>query len=67
MVIVGGLQQPFSSIRELVAYAKANPGKLSIGNSEAATMLTGELFKLMTGTDLQQVPYKGGEIGRAHV
>ena len=60
MVIVGGLQQPFSNIKELVAYAKANPGKLSIGNSEAATMLTGELFKLMTGTDLQQVPYKGG-------
>ncbi len=60
MVLVSGLQQPFANIRELVAYAKANPGKLSIGNSEAATMLTGELFKLMTGTELQQVPYKGG-------
>ena len=60
MVLVSGLQQPFTNIKELIAYAKANPGKLSIGNSEAATMLTGELFKVMTGTDLQQVPYKGG-------
>jgi tripartite-type tricarboxylate transporter receptor subunit TctC len=60
MVLVAGLQQPFASVRELIAYAKANPGKLTIGNSESATMLTGELFKLMTGVDLQQVPYKGG-------
>ena len=60
MVVVAGLQQPFTSIKELVAYAKANPGKLTIGNSEAATMLTGELLKLMAGIELQQVPYKGG-------
>jgi tripartite-type tricarboxylate transporter receptor subunit TctC len=60
MVLVSGLQQPFSSLRELIVYAKANPGKLTIGNSEAATMLTGELLKLMAGIDLQQVPYKGG-------
>jgi len=60
MVVVGGLQQPFTSIKELIAYAKANPGKLTIGNSEAATMLTGELLKLMAGIELQQVPYKGG-------
>jgi tripartite-type tricarboxylate transporter receptor subunit TctC len=60
MVVVAGLQQPFASIKELIAYAKANPGKLTIGNSEAATMLTGELLKLMAGIELQQVPYKGG-------
>lgn len=60
MVLVAGLQQPFTNIRELIVYAKANPGKLTIGNSEAATMLTGELLKLMAGIDLQQVPYKGG-------
>jgi tripartite-type tricarboxylate transporter receptor subunit TctC len=60
MVLVSGLNQPFSSIQELIAYAKANPGKVSIGNSEAATMLTGELFKMMAGVDLQQVAYKGG-------
>ena len=60
MVLVSGLQQPFASVKELIAYAKANPGKVAIGNSEAATMLTGELLKLMAGIDLQQVPYKGG-------
>ena len=60
MVLVSGLNQPFSNIKELIAYAKANPGKASIGNSEAATMLTGELFKMMAGVDLQQVAYKGG-------
>jgi len=60
MVLVSGLNQPFSNIKELIAYAKANPGKVAIGNSEAATMLTGELFKMMAGVDLQQVPYKGG-------
>lgn len=60
MVLVAGLQQPFASVRELITYAKANPGKVAIGNSEAATMLTGELLKLMAGIDLQQVPYKGG-------
>jgi tripartite-type tricarboxylate transporter receptor subunit TctC len=60
MVLVAGLQQPFTSIKELIVYAKANPAKLTIGNSEAATMLTGELLKLMAGIDLQQVPYKGG-------
>ena len=60
MVLVAGLQQPFASVKELIAYAKANPGRVAIGNSEAATMLTGELLKLMAGIDLQQVPYKGG-------
>ena len=60
MVLVAGLQQPFASVKELIAYAKANPGKVAIGNYEAATMLTGELLKLMAGIDLQQVPYKGG-------
>ena len=51
---------PIQNIADLIAYAKANPGKASIGNSEAATMLTGELFKMMAGVDLQQVAYKGG-------
>ena len=60
MVFVSGLQQPFSNMKELIAYAKANPGKVAIGNSEAATMLTGETLKMMAGIDLQQVPYKGG-------
>jgi tripartite-type tricarboxylate transporter receptor subunit TctC len=60
MVIVSGLQQPFSDIKGLIAYARANPGKLSVGNSEAVTMLTGELFKSMAKVEMTPVAYKGG-------
>jgi tripartite-type tricarboxylate transporter receptor subunit TctC len=52
---------PVKSIPELIAYAKANPGKLNmasggIGNS---THLAGELFKMMTGINMFHVPYRG--------
>ena len=53
---------PAQSINELVAYAKANPGKLSYGHAGVGTIqhLTGELFKSLTGTsDIVQVPYRG--------
>ena len=60
MVIVSGLQQPFTDIKSLINYARANPGRLSIGNSEAVTMLTGELFKSMARVDMTPVAYKGG-------
>ena len=53
---------PASSIQELVAYAKANPGKLSYGHSGAggSQHLTGELLKKMAGIDMVGIPYKGG-------
>jgi tripartite-type tricarboxylate transporter receptor subunit TctC len=49
------------SIRELIAYARANPGKLSFGSSGtgAASHLSAELFKSMAKVDLLHVPYKG--------
>jgi tripartite-type tricarboxylate transporter receptor subunit TctC len=53
---------PVQSLKELVAYAKANPGKLSYGHSGAGSIqhLAGELFKSLTGTpDIVQVPYRG--------
>jgi len=52
---------PVKNGRELVAYAKANPGKLSFGSSGngAAAHLTTELFKSMTGVDMVHIPYKG--------
>ena len=53
-----------SSIRELIAYAKANPGKLSYGASGLATpMLSAELFKSIAGINLLFVPYKGDAPG----
>jgi tripartite-type tricarboxylate transporter receptor subunit TctC len=49
------------SLEELVAKLKANPGKYNFGSSGAgsSTHLTGELFKLMTATDINHIPYKG--------
>jgi tripartite-type tricarboxylate transporter receptor subunit TctC len=52
---------PASSVAELIAYAKANPGKLSFGSSGVGTSvhLSGELFKKLTGVDMVHVPYRG--------
>ena len=60
-VIVVNPRVPASNVRELIAYAKAHPGKLSFGSSGtgAASHLAGELFKSMAGVDMLHVPYKG--------
>jgi tripartite-type tricarboxylate transporter receptor subunit TctC len=53
---------PVQSLRELIAHAKANPGKLSYGHSGAGSIqhLAGELFKSLAGTpDIVHVPYRG--------
>jgi tripartite-type tricarboxylate transporter receptor subunit TctC len=49
------------SLKDLIAYAKANPGKLNYGSAGNGTThhLAGELFKTMTGVDLTHIPYKG--------
>ena len=60
-VVVLNAGVPIGSVRELIAYAKANPGKLRFGSSGigAASHLSGELFKAMAHVDMQHVPYKG--------
>lgn len=52
---------PVKSIRELIAYAKANPGKLNFGSSGTGSLqhFAGEMFNHMTGAKLVHVPYKG--------
>jgi tripartite-type tricarboxylate transporter receptor subunit TctC len=52
---------PVRTIAELIAYMKANPGKVSYASSgnASALHLAGESFKLMTGTDMVHVPYRG--------
>jgi tripartite-type tricarboxylate transporter receptor subunit TctC len=52
----------FHSVQELIAYAKANPGKLLNASSSNGSPghVGGELFKFMTGTSIVHVPYKGG-------
>jgi tripartite-type tricarboxylate transporter receptor subunit TctC len=55
------LDLPAASVAELIAYAKANPGKLNFGSQGVGTTphLTGELFARVTGTELTHVPYRG--------
>src|SRR5678815_4449895 len=52
---------PVANVKELIALARKNPGQLSYGSSGngGGTHLAGELFKMMTATNLQHVPYKG--------
>jgi tripartite-type tricarboxylate transporter receptor subunit TctC len=50
---------PANSVPELVAYAKANPGKLNYSSGSTAFQVATEMFKQMTGTDLRHIPYKG--------
>lgn len=52
---------PVNTLQELIAYAKANPGKVNFGSAGSGTShhLAGELFKQQAGVDAQHVPYKG--------
>jgi len=52
---------PAQSIKEFIAYAKANPGKLNFASTGPASLahLAGELFAMKTGTQLVHIPYKG--------
>ena len=52
---------PVQSVAELISYMKANPNKLSFGSPGigSSVHVSGELFKSMTGTTMQHVPYKG--------
>lgn len=59
-VIVVTPSVPAQNLREFVAYAKANPGKLRFGSSEPSSRLAGEQFKQLAGINLEHVPYKGG-------
>jgi tripartite-type tricarboxylate transporter receptor subunit TctC len=61
-VVVVNPSVPVQSIPELIAYAKANPGKLNMASSGNGSTIhmSGELFKMLTGTDMVHVPYRGG-------
>jgi tripartite-type tricarboxylate transporter receptor subunit TctC len=61
-VVVVHPSVPAATLPELIAYAKANPGKINYGSAGAGTPqnITCELFKMMSGVNLVHVPYKGG-------
>ena len=60
-VVTASIKTNFTSIHELISFARANPGKLTYGSSGtgAASHLSAELFKSMAKIDLLHVPYKG--------
>jgi tripartite-type tricarboxylate transporter receptor subunit TctC len=61
-VMVVNPSVPAKSVPEFIAYAKANPGKLTMasGGIGSGTHLPGELFKMMAGVNMVHVPYRGG-------
>ena len=60
-VLTARANLPANNLRELIAYAKANPGKLNYASSGNGSIqhIAGELFKQMTGTFITHIPYKG--------
>ena len=61
-VVVVNPSLPIKTIPELIAYAKANPGKLNMASSGNGSTIhmSGELFKMLTGINMVHVPYRGG-------
>jgi tripartite-type tricarboxylate transporter receptor subunit TctC len=61
-VVVVNPQVPVKTVPELIAYAKANPGKLNMASSGNGSTIhmSGELFKMLTGINMVHVPYRGG-------
>jgi len=61
-VIVVNPSLPTRTVPELIAYAKANPGRINMASAGNGTTshLAGELFKMMTGVNMVHVPYRGG-------
>jgi tripartite-type tricarboxylate transporter receptor subunit TctC len=62
LVMVANPSLPAQTVAEFIAYAKANPGKISVGSfgTGSTSHVAGELFKMMTGTNMIHVPYRGG-------
>jgi tripartite-type tricarboxylate transporter receptor subunit TctC len=60
-VMVVNPSHPAKTVPEFIAYAKANPGRISMASLDigTGTHLSGELFKMMTGVNMVQVPYRG--------
>ena len=63
-ILIAGKHTPYNTIQEFVAYAKANPGKVTYGSSGIGTSLhlAGELFNKLTGAKMQHVPYRGAAL-----
>ncbi len=62
MVLIAHPTAPAKTVAELIAHAKANPGKVTMASfgTGSASHLAGELFKMMAGVNMVHVPYRGG-------
>ena len=58
LIVTVNAQLPIRSIRELIDYAKANPGKSNYASSAGIFQITTEMFKQRTGTQIEMIPYK---------
>jgi tripartite-type tricarboxylate transporter receptor subunit TctC len=60
-LLVANPSQPYKTVKEMIAYAKANPGKITFASSGNGTSihLSGELFQHMAGVEMQHIPYRG--------
>jgi tripartite-type tricarboxylate transporter receptor subunit TctC len=61
-LLIANVDAPFRNVKEMIVYAKANPGKLNFASAGVGTPphLAGELFRTMADVDIVHVPYKGG-------
>jgi tripartite-type tricarboxylate transporter receptor subunit TctC len=59
LLLVVGADQPIKSVRELIDYGRANPGKANYASSATPFQLAAELFNQRTGSKFQHIPYRG--------
>jgi len=61
-VLVVGASSPYTSVKDLIDYARKNPGKVTFGSGSSSSRVAGELFQQMTGVELLHVPYKSNPL-----
>jgi tripartite-type tricarboxylate transporter receptor subunit TctC len=61
-VLVVAANSPYKSVRDLVEFAKKNPGKIAFGSGSSSSRVAGELFQQMAGVELLHVPYKSNPL-----
>ena len=61
-VLVVNVASPYKSVADLLAAARAKPGKLSFGSGSSSSRVAGELFQQMSGTEILHVPYKSNPL-----
>ena len=58
LALIANPSVPAKSVQELIAYAKANPGKLTFGSGSSSSRIAGEMLKTLGGIDITHVPYR---------